>query len=84
MKNEKREYYFDSYLAEMANEERVSYCCVQIESFTIDGSNPTGIDETVNGKSVNSKSYTLDGRRLIGKPTARGIYINNGKKVVIK
>jgi len=28
--------------------------------------------------------YTLDGRRLYGKPTQRGIYINNGRKVVIK
>jgi hypothetical protein len=28
--------------------------------------------------------YTLDGRKLQGKPTQRGIYINNGKKVVIK
>ena len=28
--------------------------------------------------------YSLDGRRLYGKPTAKGIYINNGKKVVIK
>ena len=28
--------------------------------------------------------YDMQGRRLTGKPTARGIYINNGKKVVIK
>ena len=28
--------------------------------------------------------YTLDGRKLDGKPMARGLYINNGKKVVIK
>ena len=28
--------------------------------------------------------YDMQGRRLSGKPTARGIYINNGKKVVIK
>ena len=28
--------------------------------------------------------YTLDGRRLSGKPTQKGIYINNSKKVVIK
>ena len=28
--------------------------------------------------------YTLDGRRLSGKATQKGIYINNGKKVVIK
>ncbi len=28
--------------------------------------------------------YTLDGRRLNGKPTQKGIYINNGRKVVNK
>lgn len=28
--------------------------------------------------------YTLDGRKLTGKPTTKGIYINNGRKMVIK
>lgn len=28
--------------------------------------------------------YSLDGRRLQGKPAAKGLYINNGKKVIIK
>ena len=28
--------------------------------------------------------YSLDGRRLNGKPKPKGIYINNGRKVVIK
>ena len=28
--------------------------------------------------------YTIDGRRLAGKPTQSGIYINNGKKILIK
>jgi len=28
--------------------------------------------------------YTLDGRKLSDKPTQRGIYVNNGRKVVIK
>ena len=28
--------------------------------------------------------YTLDGTRLQGKPTRKGIYVNNGNKVVIK
>ena len=28
--------------------------------------------------------YTLDGRRLNGKPIAKGLYINNGKKIVVK
>ena len=28
--------------------------------------------------------YSLDGRRLEGKPSQRGIYVNNGRKIVIK
>lgn len=28
--------------------------------------------------------YTLDGRKLNGKPTQKGIYIVNGKKIVVK
>jgi hypothetical protein len=28
--------------------------------------------------------YTLDGRRLTGQPVRKGIYINNGKKMVVK
>ena len=28
--------------------------------------------------------YTLDGRKLSSKPTAKGLYINNGKKIIIK
>ena len=27
---------------------------------------------------------TLDGRKLDGKPTQKGVYVNNGKKIVIK
>ena len=28
--------------------------------------------------------YTLDGRQLNGKPTEKGVYIVNNKKVIIK
>ena len=28
--------------------------------------------------------YTLDGRRLSGKPAQKGVYINKGKKIIIK
>ena len=28
--------------------------------------------------------YSLDGRRIAGKPTVKGVYVNNGKKVIIK
>ena len=46
----------------------------------------TGIISTTNyTNDTNSDAwYTLDGRRLDGKPTQRGIYINNGKKTIIK
>ena len=28
--------------------------------------------------------YTLDGRKLQGEPTTKGVYVKNGKIVVIK
>ena len=38
-----------------------------------------------NGENVDGRVwYTLDGRRLQGKPTRKGIYISNGKKIHIK
>ena len=46
----------------------------------------TGIGSIDNGelRIENDDWYSLDGRRLSGKPTAHGIYIHNGKKVAIK
>ena len=44
----------------------------------------TGID-TLNAKSVlNGNWYDLNGRKLQGIPTKKGVYIFNGKKVVVK
>ena len=50
------------------------------------------IGETTNLVSIdngqltidNDVWYTLDGRKLQGKPTKKGLYIHNGRKVVIK
>ena len=43
------------------------------------------LDTTTGEVSFDSEAwYTLDGVRLSGKPTKKGLYINNGKKVVIK
>lgn len=42
----------------------------------------SGIREIVNSKSVNSKYYDLQGRRVL--QPGKGIYIRNGKKIVIK
>ena len=45
----------------------------------------TGIETMSDVRSQMSDVwYTLDGRRLTGKPTQKGIFINNGKKVVMK
>ena len=39
---------------------------------------------TTNSTNSDNAWYSLDGRRLNGKPSRAGIYINNGKKVAIK
>ena len=79
-------YYFDSYIGEFVNEERVSYCCVKTYLFNID--DITGIQsltaEDVNSKSSNSKWYDLQGRPLSDKPTHRGLYIQGNKKIFIR
>lgn len=51
-----------------------------------DGSDPTSIRELANKQPTGGDSlwYTLDGRRLQGKPAKQGVYINNGKKAIIK
>ena len=46
---------------------------------------PTGIFEMEDGRGkMDEVWYTLDGRKLQGKPTAKGLYIINGRKVVVK
>ena len=54
---------------------------------TVQADYVTGINgATLNdkGQMINDKWYDLNGRRLNGKPTAKGVYINNGKKYVVK
>ena len=45
--------------------------------------NTTGISKVTTDKSVESW-YTLDGRKLDCQPTKKGIYIRNGKKLVVR
>ena len=55
----------------------------ELDNWTIsqfDNSSDNG--QIVNGQIV--QWYTLDGRKLSEKPTNKGLYINNGKKVVVK
>ena len=62
-----------------------------VRSFVLDfgeGEEATGIGNlTINSQlsTLNSDTwYTLDGRKLAGKPTQKGLYINRGVKIVIK
>ena len=52
--------------------------------FTIEDET-TGIN-TVNANAANNADvwYDLNGRRLPGKPATKGVFIQNGKKVVVK
>ena len=51
-------------------------------------SDATGVESvelrTENGESATAAWYTLDGRKLNAKPTTKGMYILNGKKVIVK
>ena len=44
----------------------------------------TGIESIENGTIVNDNYYTIDGKLVKGQPTQKGIYVVNGRKVVIK
>ncbi|MDE6002083.1 MAG: chitobiase/beta-hexosaminidase C-terminal domain-containing protein [Prevotella sp.] len=50
------------------------------------GGSTTGIVDIMLNDTFDADGswYTLEGRKLQGKPTAKGVYIVNGKKVIIK
>ncbi len=50
------------------------------------GGDETGITATnyTNFTNCGDAWYTMDGRRLAQKPATKGMYINNGRKIVIK
>ena len=53
--------------------------------FGLPGDDETTLLRKVNSEEVNSEEwFSLDGRRLNGRPSAKGLYIHNGRKVVIK
>ena len=55
-----------------------------VKAFVLNfGDGETGITST-NQPNQADAWYTIDGRRLDKKPAQRGLYINKGKKVVIK
>jgi len=56
-----------------------------LSSIVINLGEAMGIRSIDNGQLIMDNSwYSLDGRKLPGKPTAKGIYVNGQRKVVIK
>ena len=56
-------------------------------AFSMDfgGDDVTGIiSVTADERGTDGAVYTLDGRKLNGQPTQKGVYVVNGKKVIIK
>ena len=47
-------------------------------------SEATGVGSIENGKLTIDNWYDLNGRKLNGMPTKKGIYVKNGRKVVVK
>ena len=56
--------------------------------FSLGDGDATGIVSMEDGKGIKDDRtgtwYSLDGRQINGKPTSKGIYVKDGKKVVIK
>jgi hypothetical protein len=62
-----------------------------VSSFVLDfgdGTDATGIVELKNSRieELNSDDgwYSMDGRRLPGKPAQKGVYIHQGRKIVVR
>ena len=62
--------------------------CVKVYSYKWEPTDQTGISSIDNSQSaIGSEAgewYTIDGRKLNGKPAQKGIYIVNGRKVDVK
>jgi len=61
---------------------------VKVYSYKWEPTDPTGISSVDNSQSATGNEagdwYTIDGRKLSGKPAQKGIYIVNGRKVAVK
>ena len=55
-----------------------------IVALTDDDPKPTGIASVSHAKQEYTTYFDLNGRKLTDIPIQKGVYINNGKKVVVK
>ena len=57
-----------------------------LKIFVPDSGISTGIDNGQRSKGLGQRDgwYSIDGRKLYGKPAKKGVYINNGQKTVVQ
>lgn len=70
----------------LVNNGTQSFTLTDLQKMYFSANDATGIDVNVtdNVNANNGSWFTIDGRMLSGKPTTKGIYVNNGRKVIIK
>ena len=56
---------------------------VNFDNFCLEKVTSSAISHINADKNISNSWYTLDGRRLNAKPTTRGLYIHDGKKIII-
>ena len=61
-----------------------AHCMTQVLQREVFQPTPTSVSATRLFMSSSDKSYSLDGRMFVGKPTQKGIYIQNDKKRIIR
>lgn len=74
-------YFFDSYIAEVVNDELISFCCAKPHSFILEDLTRIGEVKSENGAGA---VFDLQGRPLSGSPTRPGLYIQGNKKIFIR
>lgn len=71
----------------LVNDGEKTFTLTDLKKMYFSTNDATGIDVNVNAQPSTLDAqlwFTIDGRMLSGKPTKKGIYINNGHKVIIK
>lgn len=71
----------------LVNDGAQSFTLTDLKKMYFSTDDATAIESLTDKKQTTAESglwFTIDGRMLSGKPSQKGIYINNGRKVIIK
>ena len=71
----------------VVNDGEKTFTLTDLKKMYFSTNDATAIESLTDKKQTTAESglwFTIDGRMLSGKPSQKGIYINNGRKVIIK